>query len=219
MIKVDIHENRSELYGLLKKLHIPMDLIPQEIGDYNIEGENFFLCSELKSAEDYLNSIETGILNNELFQMSTAYDFSLLIVHGDINKAVFKRKMDRELYFEFMAGCVIRQSEEGCKGTISVLNFPRVQDVAIFFRTLHKIITSGDTSRGMVIKKQKMPILGRKLASIQSFPNIRKKRAIVLKNRFKTIANICNASRMDLMSVPSIGKKTADELYDYVHEE
>ena len=232
MIQIDTHETRSKLPGILKKIGVPTTFVPLEIGDYIISGtisacgsifydEN--VCNELKTVEDYLGSIRSGRLNNELFQMSSAYDRSFLIVHGSLDQALAHRKIKRSTYFHYLAGCVVHESGEGKRGSISVFNFETVYDTALFLKTIHDLITQDKIIREPTtkkpIKKLKIPLDKQRLFTIQSLPDIAGIRALRLKTAFPTLKSLINAEKEDLMKIEGIGEGIAESLYNFFNEE
>ncbi len=231
MMQVDTHETRSKLPGILKKIGVPTTVLPLDVGDYVISGPSKSVCgsvyyeevcNELKSVEDYLSSIRSGHLNNELFQMSCAYDNSFLIIHGSIDRALVHRKIKRSTYYHYLAGCVIHEADEGERGSISVLNFETVYDTALFLKTIHDLVTKNQISREPTtkkpIKKHKIPSSKQKLFTIQSLPSIASIRALRLKSAFPTLKDLVNAEKEDLMKIEGIGDIIAESLYKYFSE-
>jgi ERCC4-type nuclease len=108
-----------------------------EVGDYLLSGPTLSVCLSSKTASDYIGSITSGHLNNELASMSANYDRNILMIHGSIIDALIYRRMSRQTYAEFLASCVVKFSNEGKKGAISVINFSNVFDAVQLMKTIH----------------------------------------------------------------------------------
>jgi len=219
MIFVDTHETRSRLPVALNKMGVKTEFIPLEVGDYVVTGPSMDVCAELKSVSDYLLSIQNNRLNQELLNMSTAYKKSLLIVHGYISQGLEHRKIKRSTYFHYLAGCIIHESDEGFHGSVSVINVDTVYDAACLLKTIHDKVYNDDIKRRPDAKRYKIKDNDMKLFTIQSLPNVGEKRGELLKNKFKTIKNLVNASEEELLEIDGIGKKISGFLYKYFNEE
>ncbi len=82
-VVVDLREEGSQVFKFLKSFNIPVRVEMLDICDY-IVGD---VCIERKTAEDYINSLIDGRLNNQLFQMSVNFNFQFHLldsfVHGE----------------------------------------------------------------------------------------------------------------------------------------
>jgi Fanconi anemia group M protein len=198
---------------------IKTEFVPLEVGDYVVCGPSMDVCAELKSVPDYLLSIQNNRLNQELLNMSTAYKKSLLIVHGYIEEGLVQRKIKRSTYYHYLAGCIIHESDEGFHGSISVVNVSTVYDAACLLKTIHEKVYKDDIIRRPDAKRYKVKEGDQKLFTIQSLPNVGSIRGEKLKEKFRTIRNLVNASEKELLEVEGIGNKISDFLYKYFNEE
>ena len=217
MIIVDNHE-KSKIPQLLKRYGVKIEVMPLEVGDYMMIGPTRSVCVESKSAADYIGSITSGQLNKELYQMSCSYDKNILMIHGSIEQALVYRKLKRQIYANYLAGCVIHESARGNKGSISVLNFNSIYDAVQMLKSLHDLIVNDDIYREPTAKRFKPTPETEKIITIQSFPGIGPKRAKEFKNEFGTIKKFVNTPQEDLMKMKGIGKKLADRVWRHVNE-
>lgn len=218
-IEVDSAEHKSTIPPILRNLSVPLEFKHLDVGDYVIHGQTGSLCMSLKTSKDYISSVSDDHLNDELFQMSSNYRWSVLIIHGSPTEALLRRKFNRERYFNYLAGCVLENSMVGECGSISVLVFENEYDVAQFMKTTFKKISTGDTFRDPSIRKIKVPDSQRKLYAIEGFlhglgPILSNN----LKSHFGTIKGIVNASESELLEVHGIGSKKASGLYKIFNE-
>lgn len=234
MIIVDKRE-KSKIPELLKKyVSITWDVL--EVGDYAIIGPKTSVCVSSKSAEDYISSIESDHLNEELMQMSANYDKCVLMIHGNIDRALQYRKMRRQIIFNYMAGVISRKSPYGLKATPSFVNFftpsesgwkkdpygKAVFDAVQFLKSLHDIITSDDIVRKPNTIRYKVPKDKQQLYAIQYLfrPTgvIGEVRAKEIQKHFGSIREIANAKAEDFQKIDGIGKKIAEEMYNLLTE-
>ena len=118
MIFIDSRE-KSRVPQLLENLGVPTERRTLSVGDYVILGPTRSSCITLKQCGDFLGSINSDHLNDELWQISNAYHHGVLIIFGNLDEAIIDRKIRRETYFQYTAGCIVH---EDSVGTISVFN-------------------------------------------------------------------------------------------------
>ncbi len=235
MILVDIRE-KSKIPELLAK-YVPTKTVVLDVGDYAIIGPKTSVCISSKEASDYIGSISSGHLNDELIQISANYDKSVLMVHGNIDMALKFRGMRRQIIFNYMAGVISRQSPFGLKTVPSFVNFPTpnkdgwkkdpynksVFDAVQFLKSLHDIVSTDDIERTPTTIKYKIPEGKSQLYAIQYLfkPTkvIGEKRAIEIQKKFGSIKRITNSTPEDFMEIDGIGKKIAEHMYRLINEE
>jgi len=205
---------------LLTKLSVPIEKKQLDVGDYVILGENLSSCIELKNADDYLNSIKNGRLNDELLNISSNYDRGVLLVYGSPNEALIDTEMRRKVWYNFIAGCTIETSPTGRQGTISVILVETEFDAAEFIKTQHLLISTDSIYREPSAKKTKVPKTKEQLYGLMwLFPphcHIGKKRAEALLDKFNTIQNVVNASISELECIDGIGSGIATSMVDHL---
>ena len=151
--------------------------------------------------------------------MSNSYDKNILVVYGSLTEGLYHRKIQRHSYSEYLAGCIIHESPLGCQSAISVVTFENIYDAALFIKSIHDIITRDNIFRVPTARKLKLTPEEKKLGTFYSLPDIGKKRALDLKEKYKVLRNLANTTRPELESIPSIGKKIADKIYLHFNEE
>ena len=220
MMFIDTRETRGQIPDILKKINVPITITPLDIGDYVVTGPTLSVCTESKTAEDYLGSISNNQLNSELYQMSCNYDINILMVYGSIDKALMKRKVKRRSYYEYLAGCIIRHSDQGISGSISVVNFDRVYDACLFLKTIHNMVCEDKVIRNLEAKKFKITEETRNIWVVRTFHKfIGELRAKNLLEGLGSIKNIVNATEEQLSKVDNIGDKISKDLYQFFNKE
>ena len=229
MIQIDHRERKYKdpnlaVPSILQRLHVPQEKIHLDVGDYVIFGNDVSACTELKNADDYLNSIKNGRLNDELLSISSSnYDYGILLVYGSPSQALINTEMRRSVWFNFLAGCVTDVSPVGNGSKISVISVETPYDAAFFLATLHKKIVSGNIYREPTAQKIKIPSGKEQVYTTQwMFPpscHIGRKRASLLLQHFGTIKNIVTASRDEILSIDGIGSIIADGMINHLNTE
>lgn len=222
MILIDSREKLRKQEESLRELVAKMiksTRIYLEVGDYVVVGPTRSVCMECKSMSDYLASISSGVLNEELRNMSANYDKNILIVYGNLTEALYFRKMPRTSYSHYLAGCVVREAPLGNQSAISVVNFDNMFDASLFIKSVHDIITNDNVFRKPTAKKLKLLPEEARKGTFYSLPKIGVVRAELLKAKFKTLRNLANASCEDIESIDGIGEKIAERVYRHFNEE
>lgn len=219
MIGVDNRERRSVVPTELKKYKIPLEFANLEVGDYVIRGEIVFVVSRKRAAGDYVQSMTSGHLNNELYNLSFNYPLSLLIVEGHIGEALLYRKIKRQNYLSSLVGNIVKRSPDGASGVINMVMVDTPYDTALLLKFLHdKITKKGELVRLPKAERVKMGDEDRKLYITASLPGVGPKRAKDLLIEFGSIRSLSNAEESGLMKVRGIGPKMAPLIRKILNE-
>jgi DNA excision repair protein ERCC-4 len=222
MFIADSTETRSQIPKMLEALNIKTEFMHLDVGDYIVTGPTRSVCFSSKSAEDYLGSIVNDHLSSELYQISSNYDRAILIVHGSIESALIYRKLKRQIYANYLAGCVVRETDAGKKSPVSVLNFHSIFDAVQFMATVHNLVTNDDILRKPTALRVKFSEEKKRQLSIQYMlkpAGVGPKKASSILEKFKTIKAVANASTDEFLEIDGIGKKIATAIYDLVNTE
>lgn len=185
MIFVDVREERSRVPNLLRKMRVPTQSLELEVGDY-IVGE---VCVERKAINDYIGSLSSGHLANQLYQMSYNFELSYLIVEGLVSEALIYRKMRRAPFISSLVGSSLKRAPDGKQGQIVTVNLENPWDSALFLRFLHDKVVKGE-ARLPRMKKVKANPDEVMVYVLSSFPNIGEKRAKKLLEHYKTLRGV-----------------------------
>ena len=214
MIFIDSRE-KSRVPKLLSNLGVPVERKTLDVGDYVMLGATRSACTTLKEVGDFLGSINSDHLNDELWQISNLYHHGVLIIFGNLEESLINRKIRRETYFQYAAGCIIH---EGSVGTISVFNCTTDFDVAKLLETMHKLIVTDDIYREPSVKKIKVTEETRTILNISRLPGVGSIRANALLKHFKSIRNIYNATPAQLEEVEGVGKGISESIFAFVNK-
>jgi len=210
LILVDKLELRSRVPDLLRKLGVPVEVNTLKVGDY-IVGE---IAVERKTIEDYLQSKITGHLDKQLYELSFNFELSYLVVEGIVSEALMRHKIPRAAYISSLVGSSLKRAPDGKQGQVITVNVETSYDTALFLKCLHDKVEKGDLKRLPKIEKFKANPTEWQLYVVEALPDIGEIKAENLLRKFKTLRNLFNATKSELMKVPGIGEKIATNLFN-----
>lgn len=214
MIYVDVREKRSLVPYELKKLGVKIAYLELEVGDY-VVGD---VGVERKEINDFVSSLVSGRLDNELYNLSYNFDLSYLIVEGYISEALLYRKIKRWAYISKLVGCSLKKAPEGRKGQIITVNLESPFDTALFLKALDEKLTRGEVFRLPSLKKASLGDEERALAILMALPGVGEKRARLLLERFGSVRRVFEASLEELVSIKGLGKSGAEAIFNLVNK-
>ena len=214
MIIIDTRETRCSVPHKLEELGVPIIYDTLEIGDYVICGnENEKLIIERKDTSDYLGSMVSGHLNNQLLEMSTNYTISILIVEGFITEALMARQMPRINYNANLAHAITRRSPDGKNGLPSVVCLDTQYDTAYFLKSLNDVMTTEDLHFRTPVLETKKNKQDPALSILATFPHVGENRAKLLLEHFgNSLERVLNADESELCQVEGIGKTISQSI-------
>jgi len=213
MIIIDQRESRCTVPRKLEELKVPVIYDTLEIGDYVICGREEKLVIERKDANDYLGSMISGHLNNQLLEMSTNYSISILIVEGFITEALMTRQMPRLNYNANLAHVITRRSPNGKSGLPSVVCLDTQSDTAYFLKSLNDVMTTENLYFRTFVLETKKNKRNPALSILATFHNVGENRAKLLLEHFNwSLKRVLNADESELCQVEGIGKMIAHSI-------
>jgi len=211
LIIIDNRERSSPIPLLLEKLDVNIRYANLDVGDYII-GD---LCIERKDVNDYVQSLLSGHLHQQFYNMSTLYSISYLIIEGFMSQALSERNLKRGIFLSSLAGGTIKRSPDGKSGIINYIMLETSFDTALFLKYLHEKINNLEP-RLPTIPRQGISEQDRLIYILSAFPNIGEVKAKKLLNKFKTINRICNATPQELEQ--ELGEKRGLDFYLWLHK-
>jgi len=209
MILIDKQELRSRVPGILRRMGVPVEITTLKVGDYII-GD---IAVERKTIEDYLQSKIHRHLDKQLYELSFNFKLSYLIVEGIVSEALMKHRVPRAAYISSLVGSSLKRAPDGKQGQVITVNVETSYDTALFLKSLHDKVEKGDLKRLPKIEKFKANPNEWQLYVVEALPDIGEVKAENLLKKFKTLRNLFNATKSELMKVPGIGEKIATSLY------
>lgn len=205
---MDNRENRSIVPKQLEKFGVEIRFADLPVGDYLLSDT---LCVERKEINDYVSSLTSGHLHAQLYDLSTNFEVSYLIVEGIISEVLMYRKIKREVYLSSLAGASLRRSSEGKKGIVQIINLETAFDTAVFLKNLNERVGSNEP-RIPRISRVKCGAGDQLIFIVSSLPGIGEIRAKKLLEHFGDLRRLVNADADEIASIRGIGTKTAREI-------
>lgn len=208
MIFIDSRETRCDVPKLVENLGIPTSQVELEVGDYAVTG----VCVERKSSEDYLASLTSGHLSDQLYAMSYNYPLSYLVVEGNMSAALQARGISRDIYISSLIGASYRKAPSGERGQIVTVNLDTPFDTALFLKKLHdKTLDHGPRLPGTKVKPTATNEM--LVAIVSMISGVGQKKAEKLIKRFGNVRAIANATIAELQTVEGVGPKIANQVH------
>uniref|UniRef100_A0A7C2ZRD8 ERCC4 domain-containing protein n=1 Tax=Ignisphaera aggregans TaxID=334771 RepID=A0A7C2ZRD8_9CREN len=177
------------------------------MGDYVIDNS---VGIERKTANDYINSLVDGRLFDQLSRLKEVYEKALLIVEGNLYRALRSRGIHRNA----VLGAIITLSLDL---DIHIIYTKDEEETAEVIKriALHK------TRKFMSVQPPRKPkewdLTRWQLFILQCFPNVGPKIAQRLLEYFGTIHAFCNASVSALSRIEGLSEQKASEIYRIIH--
>ena len=217
MILVDYREKKSGIIQILKDLHVECKETTLEDGDYVIVGpDGINVIIERKEASDYVSSLISGHLNNQLVRMSHRFPFSVVLVEGSITGALLAAGTTRQSVYSSLAGTFLKRSLTGTSGYISIIPTDSVWDTGLLLKYISQKLFSEDglirTPRLNPLKFSKQDAV---ICTLSTIPGIGPVLGESLLKAFHSIQNVANAKKEDLIKIPKIGEKKATKIFEF----
>jgi ERCC4-type nuclease len=190
-IIIDNRERNGELIKAIESKGIGIEFRTAHVGDYIISDR---VCIERKTVADFESCLISGRLFDQIKRLKENYEFPILVLEGDVD------------YFRLRNNVI--------NGAIAALYI----DYGVMM--LH---TSDAESTGLVIASMakheyENDIRAHTQDQFQEFivgniPGVGPKLARSLLAHFKSVRNIANADKSELVKVDKIGKKKADAIH------
>jgi len=212
-----IYDHREDASGVpkeLERLGIETQRVTLKIGDYIIQGANSQILIERKEVSDFISSfVGSNRLNNQLFVLSTHYDYYVLILEGYLTGAIIEHEnVTKKQVYANEVSAILKRSVDGKQGACSILSVDDYVDTALMLSLIHDRINDPDKMiRLPRLKPLKWTKSDRLVAILSTFPMVGTKRArnILSHPDLNSIEKILAADVKTLMSVDKIGPVTA----------
>ena len=202
---MDVHEPKA-IARHLKDLKVPFTVKNITPGDY-VVGE---VGIERKTLGDFFSSLVRKRLFDQVFRLKSCYQTPIVLVEGDLNDITTHRN-PAALRGALLA---ILMDED-----IRVLFSPNRLETARILRAVWRRQENGGSNYGLRHKPKMLTMGEKQLFVVQGFPNVGGILSKNLLEEFGSVRRVMMANREDLMRVPKIGKKKADEITLVLDEE
>jgi len=250
VIFVDSREPHDDVRAVLDAMGIETDVRLLNVSDFIVaggipilvdpsvlvtgkNGEVGVYVVERKTPQDFLQSLLTAHLNNQLYNMSTRYKHSVLAIEGGFRAMVDEAGVLPQTAYGALVGAFLRHSADGEQGSISVLQYESSWDLAMILERMQLKLNDkvGLTRKYMLqlpqTKKQSQDGDDDTQASdgdavvkaVMCCPGIGEKTARAILAFYPTILHILTADPKEMAkTVPGVGEVTAKTVVRFFTE-
>ena len=200
IVYADSREGNSKVIRHLTEMEIDVKVQSMAVADYQVSDE---VAIERKTAKDFVDSLIDKRLFKQARELSEEFKRPLMILEGD------------DLY----AGMVNANAIRGALASIaidfgiSIIPTRNAQDTAAMIKRIAVREQNGERTPIQIrTDKKPLSLLEQQLFIVESLPNIGPVNAKNLLEHFGSVANILNASEVELQEVDGIGLKTAQNI-------
>jgi len=198
------HREPDEIINQLQNLGAVVSVKQIELGDY-LTSERTVI--ERKSKQDFEQSIINQRLFRQMNNLKEWYDNVIIIVEGA--EPYLRLRYDAilgayaSIITDFHCSLFFTRDKDGTAGMVYAI-------------AKHEQIAKKQPLN-IVGKRKRFTLSEHQRAVIESLPKIGPQLAISLLNHFKSIKSIANANVKELMEVPGVGRKKAEEIVRVIH--
>lgn len=213
-IQVDFRELKSIIPQEIERLGVPIEVKTLIDGDYIVKN----MCIERKEQSDYVSSLFSEHLKNQLYRLSTNFPVSYLITEGWLMQPVANMQTNRKVIIGSLASVCCKRSPDGCQGIINLITLDNAFDVALFLVDLHKQ-TEENEPRLPALPRVSYSDSLRQEFILRSFPTIGEVKSIKLLGKYGSIHNVFESITNKQEEVEMlIGKASFRSIYEWMHK-
>jgi ERCC4-type nuclease len=233
MIFVDNREIPTEILGVLGRLNLPYQLRQLDVCDYwifgkpipiQLSGQNgdvILYIIEHKSELDWIQSLITEHLNDQLIRMSQVAKHSAIVYVGSINRAIEKTGVNRTSVYSSLAGAFLRHAKDGEQGSISLIMLESTEDLGLLIQCVQKKL---DDENGLIREPtlvlpqvaEKNNTNRRLIMTLMGCEGIGEAKARALLKKFGSISLMSEMEAKDLVC-EGVGPVLGKALYNHLH--
>ncbi|KAJ1853156.1 DNA repair protein RAD16 [Coemansia sp. RSA 1822] len=219
-VVVDVREFRAPLASLLHAAGFHIVPRTLDVGDYVLHDD---LVVERKSLPDLIGSLRSGRLFNQAAAMTRHYTCAALLVEFEVNAS---------FSLQTIGGLTDTISPAAVSSQLSMLTlaFPRLRvlwssspyETVSIFAELKQGRDEPDAERAVRVGQDDMAVERDSLYSaapvalLQAVPGVTLKNYQILAQRFRSMREVCDASRSDLEQLLDAGP--AKQIYEFLHQ-
>ena len=213
LIFVDSRE-KNQIKDFLSDDGIDTKIEALSVGDYLVGN----ICVEYKSIPDYVQSLHSGHLHKQLYQMSYNFELSYLMIGGLYGYEIGKTGSKKASFISSICGSSFKRADDGKMGQIVTVQFEQEYDCAMFLKFLFKKVEDGDDIRKPTMERHKWTKADWQLNMLCGLPNIGPKLGRLLLKRFGSVRAITNAPVTELITIPGISEPKALEVFNFFNK-
>lgn len=224
-IKVYVDNREVCIFNVLKNI-FDYEVVTLPVGDILVTTDSNALIVERKTCRDFINSIKTNRLWDQLLRLMKTekilgYEVQrrLLVIQGGFWEYTNVSNINTEHFWKTISGSLLSIQFVYDTPCIVCENNYAFES---FLQTLIKREESGKNDaapkpRWYRIPKEKLPEKNSKQYVLDAIPMIGNLQAEKLLDHFGSISNIARSTIDELAEAPGIGKKRAEMIYQTFH--
>ncbi len=224
-MKIFIDNKELSMVRLIKKA-TNSEVVQLPIGDLIIADDSGALVVERKTVPDFVNSIKSNRLWDQLLRlmkteeiMGYAVKRRLLVIHGSFWEYTNVTPVNQQLFWSSIFGALLE--------IVFVYDTPFVvcennYAFEVFLRILIDREKKGKhdglpKARWFRKSISQLPTKDMKCYLLDAIPLIGEVQAKNLLDYYESVSNIAKSTKVELMRVPGIGEKRAQKIYEIFH--
>ena len=222
-IKIDSREQKRafRMKEYFSVIDCPVSIEQLPVGDYVFNDKVVY---ELKTWSDFFNSVQNQTVFNEIFNQSRSYPYSFLIIYGDRNGELgdlywkvpnFQKRFINKYKFDSWVNTNINGAVRRCRTACNII-FCEGEKTAAFemLKQSEKCIMEKEYAGKVRPMKNNNNVVSF-LTTINGV-SLKKANTIVKELNIKTLKDLCNISKEDLLSIDGFGEKTVNKILEVV---
>jgi len=208
-MRIIVDHRERGIVNELKELDMDVELKDLKAGDFVLSDK---VGIELKTKEDFINSIIDGRLLNQLKLLRENFEIPLLIVQGE--EDIYSL---RNVYPNAIRGMI---ATIAVSYNIPIIYSQNAKDTAAILKIIAKR-EQDPNLKSIYLRNERKPLTLKEQQEyiIQSLPGIGPNLSKSLLENFKSVRNIFNADAEKLKEVEKIGKKKAENIKKVINQE
>jgi len=201
-LRIVVDHRERGIINELKELDLDVELKDLKAGDFVLSEK---VGVELKTKEDFINSIVDGRLLKQLKLLRENFEIPLLLIQGE--EDIYSM---RNVHPNAIRGML---STITISYNIPILYSQNVKDTAAILKVIAKR-EQDPNLKSFYLRNERKPLTLKEQQEyiVSSFPGIGATLAKPLLKKFKTIKKIVNAKKEQLEKISKIGDKKAEEI-------
>lgn len=190
-----------------------------DLGDFAVTGKNGYVIIERKSAGDYIGSLTSAHLNDQLVRMSQTFKHSAVVIEGSINAAIASSSISRKSVYSSMAGTFLKHAEDGAEGNISLVMVENNWDLALLLEMAQKKM---DDPEGLIrppIITVPQTTMDPRVRMLCCIPGIGENTAKAIIKSLPTIWSVARANEEELKKIKGVGSGLAKTIVRHMRTE
>lgn len=208
-ILADFREKGSGVPKELERLNTPVKLCHLKSADYVLESETQSIGIERKTKLDFLNSIVDKRILTQLIALKENFSHPLLIIEG-LENLYEIRNFNPNSIRGMLAAITLDYQ-------IPVIQTRNYRDTAKFLQVILNRLEKSKRPYSLLKGPKPLTPEEQQLYIIESFPGIGPTLAQSILEKFETISNFTKASKEELLEIPKLGPKKAEQILNLIN--